>query len=99
MIFQEIFISTENENLLIGSLPSAVLSRCSSLSLNSSYELVRQWYGKVVKVPLTLKMLNGGTVSSSNYEDTYVFYPAHISSGSSIGTNSITGCYIFNLGL
>lgn len=94
MLFQEIFISTENENLLIGSLPAAVMSRCSSLNLNGSYDLVRQWYGKVVKVPLTSSMLNGGTVSSSNYEDTYVFYPAYIPSGS-----SITSCYIFNLGL
>ena len=94
MLFQEIFLSTQNENLLIGSLPAAVMSRCSSLNLNGSYDLVRQWYGKVVKVPLTSSMLNGGTVSSTNLEDTYVFYPSYISSGTTINS-----CYIFNLGL
>ena len=94
MLFQEIFLSTQNENLLIGSLPAAVMSRCSSLNLNGSYDLVRQWYGKVVKVPLTSSMLNGGIVSSTNLEDTYVFYPSYISSGTTINS-----CYIFNLGL
>ena len=70
------------------------MSRCSSLNLDGSYDLVRQWYGKVVKVPLTSSMLNGGSTSSTIYEDTYIYYPAHISSGSSINS-----CYIFNLGL
>ena len=94
MLFQEVFLSTQNENLLIGSLPSAVMSRCSSLSLNGSYDLVRQWYGKVIKVPLTSPALNAATTPSTNLEDTYVFYPCYITDG-----NSIVSSYIFNLGL
>ena len=94
MLFQEIFLSTQNENLLIGSLPSAVMSRCSSLNLNGSYDLVRQWYGKVIKVPLTSPALNAATTPSTNLEDTYVFYPCYITDG-----NSIVSSYIFNLGL
>lgn len=94
MLFQEVFLSTANENLLIGSLPSAVMSRCSSLNLNGSYDLVRQWYGKVIKVPLTSPALNTGTMPPSNLEDTYVFYPCYITSGTSIASS-----YIFNLGL
>lgn len=94
MLFQEVFLSTQNENLLIGSLPSAVMTRCSSLNLNGSYDLVRQWYGKVIKVPLTSPALNAATMPSSNFEDTYVFYPCYIFNGT-----TIVSSYIFNLGL
>jgi hypothetical protein len=94
ILFQEVFLSTQNENLLIGSLPSAVMSRCSSLNLDGSYDLVRQWYGKVIKVPLTSPALNAATTPSTNLEDTYVFYPCYITNGS-----SIVSSYIFNLGL
>lgn len=94
ILFQEIFLSTENENLLVGSLPAAVMTRCSSLNLNNSYDLVKQWYGKVIKVPLASSMLNGETTFSTIYEDTYIFYPAYITNGNAIGN-----CYIFNLGL